>query len=406
MGVVIRMRFRRATWGLVLGLLACEAAPAPWATPAEATPTVAAEAPLVEQTSVLDHGRLVKQARGLLDDQPSGCARKVRRKGRAARKKGRARPCVENPVVAVVDPRSEHIELVRAGKDISVGKQVVIQQAVANGVNTEYAPVYPSGAAVLAVKRTVPVKDRGWREVIYTPYSPTLNTPEIRARGLEYLQGVVARAQQKLRARKVPSQAFRGRLAADVVPAELAVALAINEHLDPHRFTRGETVRDLMDEVLVVLGTNERSAYNYAVSADGARGLWQFMAGTYHSLRRQYPGARLRQDFELGADDHVNAAMACLLLFDADLAVLPTRERARLRQDPEEMGRFLAATYNGGAGLVEAAYDGVNPLWTTALEAEETRTYVDKYAAIRRLLVERGPQMQSAVTSVGQPSKG
>lgn len=360
--------------------------------------------PVVENEAApsLDHGRLIAEARGLLDEHEGRCEKLKARKPtkKHARKSKRAVRCVDNPVVAVVHPENGRIELIKAGKEFSVSRDAVIQTGNANGVNTEYAPVYPQGLTVLAVKRSINERRKGWRDVIYTPYSPSLNVPEVRGKGLEYLTSVVTQAQKTLRDRRVKSQAFRGALVSDVAPAELAMALALNEHMDPNRYTRGEAARTLVDEVLTVLGTNQRGAYRYAVSSDGARGLWQFMRGTYDALRKQYPRARLHKDFVQGTDDHLNAAMACLLLLDADLAVLETQDRDRLRRDPDEMGRFLAATYNGGAPAVEAAWDVATPFWTESLEAQETRIYVEKFEAIRRLL--RG--QDGVVTSANGPA--
>ena len=276
-----------------------------------------AAAPAAVQTPrPLDHQRLISQARTALDAHQSPCAQKEasRKKQRSRKARRTARPCLDDPVVAVVHPETERIELIRAGREFSVTRSAVIQTGNANGVNTEYAPVYPQGLTVLAVKRPVQERKHGWRNVIYTPYSPSLNVPEVRDLGLQYISGVVEQARRKLRERGVKSRAFAGALVADTTPDGMAVALAINEHMDPNRFTRGEAARALTDEVLTVLGTNAQGSYRYAVSSEGARGLWQFMPGTYDSLRRQYPRARLHPDFFRGTEDHLNAALALSLI--------------------------------------------------------------------------------------------
>ncbi len=96
--------------------------------------------------------------------------------------------------------------------------------------------------------------------------------------------------------------------------------LAIIEHIDPGKFLSGKyTPEKLINETLVILGTNKQNAYRYSRSKAGAMGLFQFMPGTYKRIQNLYPGAGLNRDFVRGMENHQNAAKASFLLFDADM---------------------------------------------------------------------------------------
>jgi hypothetical protein len=326
----------------------------------------------------------IREAQQLLGQQPLRCTASERKAGGKS-----LRGCQEPPLVAVASAKGDGILVVPAENDLTVTRGLVLQRGTPNGVNTSYLAVYPPHSVALAVRQGLTVSGKGRTQVVYTPYSPALNVPEVRQKGLGYLYDVTRTAQKRLRARRVSSAAFSGERVGHALPEDLVVALALVEHMDPARFKSGDSVETLMGEVLTVVGANRETAFDYAVSPAGARGLWQFTRTTYDELRRRYPQAGLRRDFVRGSDDHVNAAMASLLLMDADLAALRGSLRNRLREESMALlGRFLAAAYNAGVGRAVHAYGADGGRFLDALPFEETRIYVRKFDATLLLLKE------------------
>ena len=166
------------------------------------------------------------------------------------------------------------------------------------------------------------------------------------------------------------------------VEDDVALALAIIEHIDPMKFQSGKyTPERLIHETLVILGTNTESAYRYSASKAGARGLFQFMPNTYRRMTVLYPRAGLRRDFIQGMEDHENAAKASFLLFDADMGVLTNGRKEYLMSSRQAMGRFLASCYNCGSGRTRGAMDRHGESWHTAVPSE-TQIYLLKFDAV------------------------
>ena len=223
---------------------------------------------------------------------------------------------------------------------------------------------------------------KGYEEVIYTPYSPEIDRPQIRRDGLSYLKGQIESARAGLEEANVRLKGF------DALPelfslTDISLVLSIIEHIDPLRYKNcppGEEAT-LVREVLTVIGANKAKAYAYSRSSAGARGLFQFIPGTYEKLLRKYPGARLEKNFVAGCTDHLNAAKASLLLFDSDLNDLPGEYLRAISQDVQAVGRYLAAAYNCGSRRVERSLRSCTDVWTCVLP-EETRTYLRKFDSV------------------------
>jgi hypothetical protein len=143
----------------------------------------------------------------------------------------------------------------------------IIEPGKANGVNTKFTITSPEHHVVLALKR--PVRHGStFREVVYTPYSEGLDIPSVRKAGLEYLEGVIDSAKNDLIARRV-----RPLSCGSFIDNDISVALAIIEHIDPGKFSSGRyTPEKLINETLVILGTNRDNAYRYSKSKAGAVG--------------------------------------------------------------------------------------------------------------------------------------
>lgn len=267
-----------------------------------------------------------------------------------------------NILLAVQNTRTKNkvIDLVKlTAKGAKAPSGYTVSSAKSNGVNTEFLIVCPAGYVVLALRRVVQ-QGKGWKEVVYTPYTKELNTASVRQAGLNYLQYRFKQAKDDLQKKGVKSLAYGG-LIVDHIPDSVAMVLALIEHIDPARFQSGTPIEQLINEALIIDGANQSMAYTYAVSKAGARGLFQFIESTYYSIANLYPLAKLEPDFVKGMNNHFNAAKASLLLFDADLSFLKPDHRKFLKKNPQAMGKYLAAAYNGGAGRAQGAIQDYGP---------------------------------------------
>jgi hypothetical protein len=80
-------------------------------------------------------------------------------------------------------------------------------------------------------------------------------------------------------------------------------------------------------------------------------------------------------------EDHINAAKASFLLFDADMRALNNGRDEQLMNSPEVLGRFLASAYNCGAGKTKNAMDRYGKNWASRVPLE-TQIYLNKYDAV------------------------
>jgi len=237
---------------------------------------------------------------------------------------------------------------------------------------------------VLAIKRPVREKN-GFKEVVYTPYSEGIDIPILRETGLNYLKDNLNKAKDELH-----SKGVRPRFSEQFVSEDISTVLAIIEHIDPLRFTNGKyDIERLIHETLVIMGANKNNAYRYSVSHAGARGLFQFIPSTYKRVINLYPNAGLKREFIHGMEDHVNAAKATLLLFDADLGVLKNGQNEFFLNDSFMTGIYLAASYNCGAGKTKAVIKRYGEKWTTSLPLE-TQIYLKKFKAVWQWLNVKG----------------
>lgn len=280
-------------------------------------------------------------------------------------------------LLALLNVQNREIQVVRVHPRLGArSERGVIEPGKANGVNTKFTILYPERHVVLALKR--PVRSGStFKEVIYTPYSEGIDTPAVRKAGMDYLKNIIAGAKDDLLRRRV-----RPRSCDSFIDNDISVVLAIIEHIDPGKFSSGKyTTEKLINETLVILGTNKHNAYRYSRSKAGAMGLFQFIPGTYKRVSNLYPQAGLVKDFVRGMEDHENAAKASFLLFDADMNVLADPRRQRLLDDPAAMGRFLASAYNCGPGRTRGSMERHGDNWPSAVPSE-TQTYLQKFDAV------------------------
>ena len=326
-------------------------------------------------------------ARGqeFLKDKIAGCSQEREEKRVTFIKKARKRERLvvrrivrPNFLLAVEDLKERKIRQVLITSRGYVTEGFHVTRIKANGVASRFEVTYPENMAILAL-RTMVRSGNGLKEVVYTPYSPEIDTKEVRKAGLDYLMGRITLARNELAAKRVRLAEFDS---GDGTPMEVSLVLSIIEHIDPLRFEHynGNEIA-LVHEVLTIIGANTTEAYRYSKSSAGARGLFQFIPTTYRMLLGRYRNAGLTRDFVSGSNDHVNAAKASLLLFNSDLASLPERLWSAAREDGRSLGMFIAAAYNCGPRRVEKSARACKGQWTCRLP-EETRVYLDKFDAV------------------------
>ncbi len=201
------------------------------------------------------------------------------------------------------------------------------------------------------------VKKKRWREaaatavpIVYLPYTRDTLDPAFVTGGKDFLLTTARRALDELRSAKVPSEAYPDELLADVIPAELIATLAVIEQTDDEDFV--EKGREAFNEVLSQYGLKREEAYRYSVSSAKALGPMQFTNrhgnGTYSFVVRRCRGAQIDPNFERGATRLQNAMTAAACLLDIELSQMNSEIRSAYRTNPDVLGIFAVAAYNGG----------------------------------------------------------
>jgi hypothetical protein len=196
------------------------------------------------------------------------------------------------------------------------------------------------------------------KPIVYLPFTEDTFDPAFVSGGKEFLLATAHKAIEDLRLAQVPSAAFRGELLADVIPAQLITTLAVIEQTDDKDYVEKQALA--FDEVLSQYGLKREEAYRYSVSSAKALGPMQFTNrkghGTYALVVRRCAGARLDPSFESGATNLLNAMKAAACLLDLDLAQMREDIRLAYRANPEVLGIFPVAAYNGGSRNVAKLY--------------------------------------------------
>ena len=209
------------------------------------------------------------------------------------------------------------------------------------------------------------IKKKRWREaaatarpIVYLPYTQDTLDPRFVTGGRDFLLATARRGMDELRSANVPSAAFPGELLADVIPAEVITTLAVIEQTDDEDFL--EKGREAFDEVLSQYGLKREEAFRYSVSSAKALGPMQFTDrhgnGTYSLVVRRCRDAQLDPYFERGATNLPNAMKAAVCLLDLELSQMSSEIRSAYRTNPEVLGIFAVAAYNGGPRNVAKLY--------------------------------------------------
>ena len=196
------------------------------------------------------------------------------------------------------------------------------------------------------------------KPIVYLPFTEDTFDPVFVSSGKAFLLATAQQAIEDLRLEKVLSTAFRGELLADVIPPQLITTLAVIEQTDDKDYIQKQALA--FDDVLSQYGLKQEEAYRYSVSRANALGPMQFTNrkghGTYAFVVRRYPAARLDPSFESGATNLLNAMKAAACLLDLNLAEMRKDIRVAYRANPEVLGIFPVAAYNGGGRNVAKLY--------------------------------------------------
>ena len=107
-------------------------------------------------------------------------------------------------------------------------------------------------------------------------------------------------------------------------------------------------------------GLKREEAYRYSVSSAKALGPLQFTDrhgnGTYSLVVRSCRGAQIDPSFERGATRLQNAMKAAACLLDLELSRMNSDIRSAYRANPQVLGIFPVAAYNGGQRNVGKLY--------------------------------------------------
>ncbi len=201
------------------------------------------------------------------------------------------------------------------------------------------------------------IKKKRWREavatarpIVYLPYTQDTLDPRFVTGGKDFLLTTARHAMDELRNANVPSAAFPGELLADVIPPEVITTLAVIEQTDDEDFIEKGT--GAFDEVLSQYGLKREEAFRYSVSSAKALGPMQFTDrhgnGTYSLVVRRCRGAQLDSNFERGATRLPNVMKAAVCLLDLELSQMSSEIRTAYRTNPQVLGIFAVAAYNGG----------------------------------------------------------
>lgn len=254
-----------------------------------------------------------------------------------------------------------------------------------NGRNTSYRVNSPANYVIIAdvypneTDTTIAAKVKGKKVYttqrtikydLYAPYSPDLHSSDLVKSGQDYTSDLVAQAFAVLKANGVMSRALPGSLVADVFAGKTYFFghIPLLEQTDLTEFVLDP--ENTVERAQVIIGANQDQAFNITCNSSSACGWMQFTPGTYNTVVKDYPGAKLIKDFKTGAADHLNSMMAAALLYDENLKGLISKNGSQVLNDPK-LEEYLASAYNGAPAhvyttLKAAVLNGIQD-WINAL---------------------------------------
>ena len=255
-----------------------------------------------------------------------------------------------------------------------------------NAWNTAFQVELPKQQIIIAnlypddTKKTI-------KYVFYAPYSSDLHRPELINAGQQYISDIVTEALAELKASGTGSVAISGSSVHDVWRnrAKFFERIPMLEQSDLTEFLIDPQITT--ERIYAIVGANGDHAFANTCNSSSACGWVQFTPGTYKTIAKMYPSARLVTDFVSGAADHVNSIKAAILLYDYNLRGLIKSNGQKVLQDPR-LEEYLAASYNGSpsratkslsASILSSVADWIDALTSKKGGlASETRGYLVK----------------------------
>src|SRR3989344_614077 len=226
-----------------------------------------------------------------------------------------------------------------------------------------------------------------YSDIIYVPYSSGIHADALIELGKKFLNEKVDSAFDELARQSVQSAAYPSKLVTDVIRKEFPKNLFITEQTDPALiFASSDNGKRLAERVFIRLGANGDKTFRYTYSKTGALGLGQIMPGTYGSIAKRYPAAKLLRDIDIGRVDEKNGIKATILVLDDHFATVVKNANGSSKgrtilagKTHSEIEEIMAAAYNGGPGKYKP------PTGTISLAVRETVDFVRKFKMIRDL---------------------
>ena len=272
--------------------------------------------------------------------------------------------------LAILDPQTNTIITtvgMQSGKTMSFPDPAVqVKLTYFNGVNSKFQISYPYGGQVIALKYLISDVENGSKsaienslsEAFYVPYSPGLSDPQVLKYGADYLNGIIETVTHSIE--HIPSRSIPGGMITEAIPPAMIKALVYAEHTNTAQVLYGD-VQDTINTLNTLFATNEGDTYKYSVSSAGARGIAQFMPGTYKGLVDRHPEAGLISDFVQGMADHINSIKAMYLLLDDYAGAV--RVKATKGFAEGRIFDYGAASYNAGTTRVIKAVNRFGEDW-------------------------------------------
>lgn len=226
-----------------------------------------------------------------------------------------------------------------------------------------------------------------YSDIVYVPYSSGIHTQELVELGRKFLVENTEEAFRELEVLDVQSHSYPNLLVTEAINKTFVKNLFITEQTDPALvFASSDNGQKLAERVLVRLGANEHKTFRYTYSKTGALGLGQIMPGTYGSIVKRYPEAKLIKDIDIGRVDIVNGIKTTILVLDDHFAtVVNNASKTKKGQlilnakTPEQVQEIMAAAYNGGPSKYKPLTGNIS------LAVRETVDFVRKFKMIRDL---------------------
>ena len=203
------------------------------------------------------------------------------------------------------------------------------------------------------------------RDLFYAPFDEVFIDPTFMNEGQRELLRIISEARRELCKTIARSRAYPEMPLCEVIPDQAIASLALSEQMDDGEFF-GTGCKEptctmyTMAKALSHIARNHEYAFGYSISADGARGILQFMNSrripTYSVVRKKYPEVGLTADYEQGTANIKNSIKAAICLFDMNLAELPEDAREAFKKDPVKWSVLGAAAHNAGAGKAIRLY--------------------------------------------------